>query len=57
MQEIFCFRNAITTENKKCIIPLEFLLSGRQKLVHGCGTNKVMAKKAAAKLALRFLEK
>ncbi|KAJ8912073.1 hypothetical protein NQ315_000578 [Exocentrus adspersus] len=51
------FGNIIATENQKCLIPLQFMLNGMQKLVHGCGSNKAMAKRAAAKLALRFLEK
>nr|CAI5861281.1 unnamed protein product [Callosobruchus analis] len=50
------FGNVMVTRNSKVIIPLQFLMNGVPKLVHGCGANKVMAKKAAAKLALRFLD-
>nr|CAH7736058.1 unnamed protein product [Callosobruchus chinensis] len=50
------FGNAKVTKNQKVIVPLQFLMNGVPKLVHGCGANKVMAKKAAAKLALRFLD-
>ncbi|KAJ8981848.1 hypothetical protein NQ317_001811 [Molorchus minor] len=51
------FGNALATSNDKSLVPLRFMLNGREKVVYGCGTNKVMAKKAAAKLALRSLEK
>ncbi|CAH1963375.1 unnamed protein product [Acanthoscelides obtectus] len=50
------FGNVMLTQNSKVIVPLQFLMNGVPKLVHGCGANKMMAKKAAAKLALRFLD-
>lgn len=49
------FRQTRLAANGKTLVPLQFKLEGRTKTVYGCGTNKVMAKKAAAKLALRCL--
>ncbi|CAG9823241.1 unnamed protein product [Phaedon cochleariae] len=41
---------------KKFMIPLSFLVNGAPKVVHGFGNNKIQARKAAAKLALRYLD-
>lgn len=38
------------------MIKLEFLLNGAKKFCHGFGDNKVAAKRAAAKIALRLLQ-
>lgn len=38
------------------MVCLEFMCDGRKKRVHGFGSNKMMAKRAAAKIALRSLE-
>ncbi|KAJ8962251.1 hypothetical protein NQ318_018225 [Aromia moschata] len=51
------FGNVMHTSNNKSMVALRFMLNGREKTVYGCGTNKAMAKKAAAKLALRSLDK
>lgn len=39
------------------MVSLEFILDGAKKRVHGFGDNKTQAKRAAAKIALRLLEK
>lgn len=39
----------------KCMVPLRFMLNGVPTYVHGFGTNKTMAKRAAAKIALKLL--
>lgn len=39
------------------MVRLEFILDGARKYVHGFGENKTQAKRAAAKIALRLLEK
>lgn len=39
------------------MVKVEFILDGARKLVHGFGDNKHLAKRAAAKIALRLLEK
>lgn len=52
---IYC-RPTKISENGKTLIPLQFHLEGRTRTVYGCGTNKVMARKAAAKLAMRCLD-
>nr|XP_023020794.1 endoribonuclease Dicer-like [Leptinotarsa decemlineata] len=41
--------------SRKSMIPLRVMLNGTPKTVYGVGANKSMAKKAAAKMALRFL--
>lgn len=43
-------------ENGKSMIKLQFMLNGARKHVYGFGDNKIQAKKAAAKIALRLLE-
>lgn len=43
-------------ENKKTMVTLDFMCNGQQKRVHGFGNNKFMAKRAAAKIALRILK-
>ncbi|RZC41351.1 Dicer-2 [Asbolus verrucosus] len=50
------FNQARELDNKKTMICLKFMCEGREKHVHGFGTNKIMAKRAAAKLALRLLK-
>lgn len=42
-------------QSGKVMVPLQFILNGRKQTVYGFGSNKNMAKKAAAKLALRQL--
>ncbi|XP_057660796.1 endoribonuclease Dicer [Diorhabda carinulata] len=49
------FGQVIPTTNRKCMVPLRFMLDGVPTFVHGFGTNKTMAKKAAAKIALKLL--
>ncbi|KAL1509005.1 hypothetical protein ABEB36_003814 [Hypothenemus hampei] len=49
------FGNPVEAGATKVMVPLQFMLNGRPKQVYGVGSNKVMAKKAAAKLALRQL--
>ncbi|KAL3276339.1 hypothetical protein HHI36_011721 [Cryptolaemus montrouzieri] len=49
------FSKATTTANDKVMVKLHFHAEGRPKYVHGFGTNKIAAKKAAAKIALRYL--
>ncbi|XP_023029780.1 dicer-2 [Leptinotarsa decemlineata] len=49
------FGQLVPVNKKKCVVPLCFMLNGTPKYVHGFGSNKQMAKKAAAKLALRLL--
>ncbi|KAJ3665477.1 hypothetical protein Zmor_000970 [Zophobas morio] len=50
------FSNAFETDNKKTMVSLQFMCEGRKNCVHGCGTNKALAKRAAAKIALRVLK-
>jgi endoribonuclease Dicer len=50
------FSKAIELENKKTMVSLDFMCEGRKKRVYGFGTNKIMAKRAAAKIALRSLK-
>lgn len=38
------------------MIGLDFMLDGAKKTVYGFGENKNLAKKAAAKIALRLLQ-
>jgi hypothetical protein len=52
----FHFSKAIELENKKTMVSLDFMCEGRKKRVYGFGTNKIMAKRAAAKIALRSLK-
>ncbi|CAG9768668.1 unnamed protein product [Ceutorhynchus assimilis] len=46
----------VEASSSKVVVPLQFMLDGRKQLVYGFGSNKLMAKKAAAKLALRQLQ-
>lgn len=39
------------------MMKLEFILDGAKRYVHGFGDNKILAKRAAAKIALRLLNK
>ncbi|CAG9824066.1 unnamed protein product [Phaedon cochleariae] len=50
------FGESKSVTSQKVMVPLQFSLKGARKIVHGFGSNKVMAKRAAAKMALRFLE-
>ncbi|GJQ77072.1 Dcr-2 [Trypoxylus dichotomus] len=49
------FHKAVETEEGKIMIKLDFMISGSKKRVHGFGDNKSIAKRAAAKMALRLL--
>ncbi|XP_048517572.1 endoribonuclease Dicer isoform X2 [Dendroctonus ponderosae] len=49
------FGDSIDAGQGKVMVPLQFMLNGRRQQVYGFGSNKMMAKKAAAKLALRQL--
>lgn len=49
------FRDSIEAGQGKVMVPLQLMLNGRRQQVYGFGSNKIMAKKAAAKLALRQL--
>ncbi|KAJ2950977.1 hypothetical protein O0L34_g5354 [Tuta absoluta] len=40
---------------QKVMVPITVTKSGKQYTVHGCGTNKFQARRAAAKLALKVL--
>ncbi|KAK5650697.1 hypothetical protein RI129_001726 [Pyrocoelia pectoralis] len=51
------FGPAVTLDDGRMLVKLEFMINGTKKIVHGVGENKVLAKKAAAKIALRFLHK
>lgn len=51
-----CFSAPKYVNSNITMVALEFLLDGRRKRVHGFGSNKQMAKKAAAKIALRSLK-
>lgn len=41
------------SDTGKVVVKLNFLAEGRPKFVYGYGSNKIMAKRAAAKIALR----
>lgn len=47
--------DAATVDNEITVVPLRFTCKGEILLVHGFGTNKDNAKRAAAKLALSKL--
>lgn len=47
--------NPTEASQGKVMVPLQFMLDGRRQQVYGFGSNKMMARKAAAKLALRQL--
>lgn len=49
------FGKSVDLGKNKVMVPLQFMLNGRKQQVYGFGSNKVVAKKAAAKLALRQL--
>ncbi|XP_060523439.1 endoribonuclease Dicer [Cylas formicarius] len=49
------FGKPVDVQKGKVMVPLEFMTNGHMQRVHGFGSNKALAKKAAAKLALRFL--
>nr|WJM99459.1 endoribonuclease dicer 2 [Ips calligraphus] len=49
------FGNPTEAAQGKVMVPLQFMLDGRRQQVYGFGSNKMMARKAAAKLALRQL--
>ncbi|CAH0552970.1 unnamed protein product [Brassicogethes aeneus] len=49
------FSDATPATGNTTMVALEYMLNGRPKRVFGFGTNKTMAKKAAAKIALRSL--
>ncbi|XP_044259487.1 endoribonuclease Dicer [Tribolium madens] len=50
------FSKPLELDSKKTMVALDFMCEGRKKRVHGFGTNKIMAKRAAAKIALRALK-
>ncbi|EEZ99277.1 dicer-2 isoform X1 [Tribolium castaneum] len=50
------FSKALEVGNQKTMVSLDFMCEGRKKRVHGFGTNKILAKRAAAKIALRALK-
>lgn len=49
------FSETTSISGNKCLIGLSYMHSGRSQVVYGYGSNKAMAKKAAAKIALRSL--
>ncbi|KAF2900394.1 hypothetical protein ILUMI_05788 [Ignelater luminosus] len=49
------YQKAATVDNGRTMVGLDFMLNGAKKRVYGFGENKVLAKKAAAKIALRLL--
>ncbi|KRT83525.1 helicase [Oryctes borbonicus] len=49
------FHKAVETEEGKIMVKLDFMINGSKKRVHGFGDNKSIAKRAAAKMALRLL--
>nr|XP_022903592.1 endoribonuclease Dicer-like [Onthophagus taurus]XP_022903593.1 endoribonuclease Dicer-like [Onthophagus taurus] len=51
------FQNAKVLEDGRVMVKLNFLIDGEHKSVHGFGDHQKVAKKAAAKIALRLLEK
>lgn len=54
---IFFFSTATSLQDSsRTMVSLKFMAEGREKYVHGFGANKAMAKKAAAKIALRSIK-
>ncbi|XP_031345881.1 endoribonuclease Dicer-like [Photinus pyralis] len=51
------FGSAVVVDDGHVIVQLHFMLNGSQKVVYGAGGSKASAKKAAAKIALRLLNK
>ena len=51
------FRNTEILENDQVIVMVEIYQGGEVKKFHGIGTNRVNAKLAASKLALRHIHK
>ncbi|XP_031333092.1 endoribonuclease Dicer-like [Photinus pyralis] len=51
------FGASMNLDDGRTLMKLEFMINGAKKIVHGVGENKGLAKKAAAKIALRFLHK
>ncbi|KAF5273493.1 hypothetical protein FQA39_LY07510 [Lamprigera yunnana] len=51
------FEAAVTVDGERTMVGLNFMLNGMKKKVYGFGENKGLAKKAAAKIALRLLQK
>ncbi|KAK4883339.1 hypothetical protein RN001_006658 [Aquatica leii] len=51
------FDKSVTLDTGETMVGLKFMLNGAKKKVYGFGENKSLAKKAAAKIALRLLYK
>lgn len=49
------YSKAVEIEDGRIMVKLDLMINGTKKRVHGFGDNKTVAKRAAAKIALRLL--